>query len=277
MAPKIVCSLQDVVFSYPEANSSALDRVCLEVREGEWLALLGSNGSGKSTLAKHLNALLLPSQGACFVYGMDTRDETKLWDIRSHVAMVFQNPDNQIVGTVVEDDTAFGPENMGLLPEEIRRRVDWALSVTGLSHKAQNPTYSLSGGEKQRLAVAGALALDPPCLVLDEPTAMLDPQGRRDLLDILKNLHEQGRTIIYITHRLEETVFCDRAFVLKDGTVRWNGAITELFSLTQKLDEWGLETPPFVELWQMLVAEQLIPEGTPATVYGVQKALCQLL
>ena len=277
MTPKIVCTLQGVGFSYPEADSSALDQVSFQVREGEWLALLGSNGSGKSTLAKHLNALLLPSQGACFVYGMDTREEKNLWAIRSHVAMVFQNPDNQIVGTVVEDDTAFGPENIGLSPLEIRQRVDWALSVTGLSHKMQNPTYSLSGGEKQRLAVAGALALDPPCLVLDEPTAMLDPQGRRDLLDVLKTLHAQGRTIIYITHRLEETVHCDRAIVLKSGKVQWDGTISELFRHTEKLNEWGLECPPFIELWQMLVAERLISEKTPATVDGVQKALCQLL
>lgn len=276
MTPKDICTLQDVGYTYPEADRPALDGVSFQVREGEWLALLGSNGSGKSTLAKHLNALLLPTQGACFVYGMDTRDEQNLWTIRSHVAMVFQNPENQIVGTVVEDDAAFGPENLGLPSEEIRKRVDWALSVTGLEGKATNPTYSLSGGEKQRLAVAGALALDPPCLVLDEPTAMLDPQGRRDLLSILKTLHSQGRTIVYITHRLEETVFCDRALVLQEGRVEWSGCISELFTHREKLEEWGLECPPFVELWQMLVRENIISRNTPATVDGVRQALCLL-
>ena len=276
MTPKDICTLQDVGYTYPEADRPALDGVSFQVREGEWLALLGSNGSGKSTLAKHLNALLLPTQGACFVYGMDTRDEQNLWTIRSHVAMVFQNPENQIVGTVVEDDAAFGPENLGLPSEEIKKRVDWALSVTGLEGKATNPTYSLSGGEKQRLAVAGALALDPPCLVLDEPTAMLDPQGRRDLLSILKTLHSQGRTIVYITHRLEETVFCDRALVLQEGRVEWSGCISELFTHRGKLEEWGLESPPFVELWQMLVRENIISRNTPATVDGVRQALCLL-
>ncbi len=276
MTPKDICTLQDVGYTYPEADRPALDGVSFQVREGEWLALLGSNGSGKSTLAKHLNALLLPTQGACFVYGMDTRDEQNLWTIRSHVAMVFQNPENQIVGTVVEDDAAFGPENLGLPSEEIKKRVDWALSVTGLEGKATNPTYSLSGGEKQRLAVAGALALDPPCLVLDEPTAMLDPQGRRDLLRILKTLHSQGPTIVYITHRLEETVFCDRALVLQEGRVEWSGCISELFTHRGKLEEWGLECPPFVELWQMLVRENIISRNTPATVDGVRQALCLL-
>ena len=178
----------------------------------------------------------------------------------SHVAMVFKI--RQSDSRDCRGRYCLGPENIGLSPLEIRQRVDWALSVTGLSHKMQNPTYSLSGGEKQRLAVAGALALDPPCLVLDEPTAMLDPQGRRDLLDVLKTLHAQGRTIIYITHRLEETVHCDRALVLKSGKVQWDGTISELFRHTEKLNEWGLECPPFIELWQMLVAERLISEKT---------------
>jgi energy-coupling factor transport system ATP-binding protein len=185
MPRKTVCELRDVTFVYPGGAaggsgcaSPALRNVTLSIYEGEWVALLGSNGSGKSTLAKHLNALLVPSQGDCLVYGLSTRDEKNVFPIRSTVAMVFQNPENQIVGTVVEEDAAFGPENQGVPPDEIVQRVEVALAVAGLLEKRKKPTYTLSGGEKQRLAVAGALAMDTPCLVLDEPTAMLDPAGR---------------------------------------------------------------------------------------------------
>ncbi len=256
MLRKTVCELRDVSYAYPgeaAGDSSpvrpALDRVNLSVREGEWVALLGSNGSGKSTLAKHLNALLLPTQGDCFVYGMSTRKNEDLFSIRSSVAMVFQNPENQIVGTVVEEDTAFGPENQGISSQEIHQRVDDALKAVGLLEKRKKPVYTLSGGEKQRLAVAGALAMDTPCLVLDEATAMLDPQGRADLLAVLAALHKKGKTIISITHRLEEITPCDRAIVLLAGSVAWDGAVADLFLTNSSFRAWGLDIPPLVSLW----------------------------
>lgn len=207
-------SLRGVGYSYSDTGRPALENISFEVRQGDWIALVGSNGSGKSTLAKHLNALLIPMQGACFICGMDTRDEEQLWKIRNVVSMVFQNPENQIVSTVVEDDVAFGPENLGLPAEEIETRVHKALEIVGLQAKARKAVYTLSGGQKQRLAIAGALAMGAECIVLDEPTAMLDPQGRAEVVELLKHLHNRGITIIHVTHRLEEILCADRAIVL---------------------------------------------------------------
>ncbi|HPI97612.1 MAG TPA: ATP-binding cassette domain-containing protein, partial [Synergistales bacterium] len=185
MTGPVIFELQDVWFTYPGNPVPALKNINLKVYKGEWLALIGSNGSGKSTLAKLLNALLVPSQGACFICGLDSRRMESLWPIRNQVAMVFQNPENQIVGSVVEDDTAFGPENQGLPASLIRDRVNWALKVTGLEDFARKATYALSGGQKQRLAISGALAMSPPTIVFDEPTAMLDPQARCEIHEVL--------------------------------------------------------------------------------------------
>lgn len=270
----IIASLRDVSFQYPEAGNPALDGVTLEVRRGEWLALLGSNGSGKSTLAKHLNALLAPMQGACFICGMDTREESNLWDIRRQVAMVFQNPENQIVSTVVEDDTAFGPENLGLPSEEISKRVTDALEITGLLEKRHSASYTLSGGQKQRLAIAGALAMGTSCIVLDEPTAMLDPQGRREVMELLRSLHLKGITIIHITHRLEEVLTATRAVVMEKGKIQWQGKPSELFE-SSRLSSWGLEIPPLAELWQKLKDEELIKGEYPPHVESMVNDLCQ--
>ncbi|GAB1485481.1 energy-coupling factor transporter ATPase [Aminivibrio sp.] len=281
MLPKRVCELRDVTYVYPgeAAGDSppvrpALDRVSLSIREGEWVALLGNNGSGKSTLAKHLNALLLPTQGDCFVYGMSTRRSEDIFSIRSSVAMVFQNPENQIVGTVVEEDAAFGPENQGIPPLEIRRRVDAALDAVGLLEKRKKPVYTLSGGEKQRLAVAGALAMDTPCLVLDEATAMLDPQGRADLLAVLLALHENGKTIISITHRLEEITPCDRAIVLHSGRIAWDGGIADLFLRSSSFRTWGLDIPPLVSLWADLRRRDGMEMPPLPSLNEMAEALC---
>lgn len=275
---RTVCELRDVTYVYPSGASgrAALSGVSLEVREGEWLALLGSNGSGKSTLARHLNALLIPTQGDCIVYGMSTRDPANVFAVRSAVSMVFQNPENQIVGTVVDEDAAFGPENQGLPPAEIESRVERALEAAGLLAKRAKPTYTLSGGEKQRLAVAGALAMDAPCLVLDEPTAMLDPRGRADLLAIMRALHDGGKTIVHITHRLEEILWCDRAVVLAGGRIEWEGGVEPLLRQDGALRKWGLDAPPLVALWRELGEETALALPRIPTLEGMIDALCPL-
>lgn len=252
-----------------------LDNITLEVNEGEWLALVGSNGSGKSTLARLLNALLVPLQGDCLIYGMDSKKPENLWNIRRSVAMVFQNPDNQIVGSVVEDDTAFGPENIGVDPSEIQERVHWALEVTGLSGMARRATYALSGGQKQRLAIAGALAMYPPAIVLDEPTAMLDPQGRSEIIEVLKGLKKRGITIVYITHRLEEIVYCDRVALLDSGKIPYISSPVDLFAEMDKMDRWGLELPPFVRLWSILREKNVLKPSTRPVINEVLSDLCQ--
>ncbi|NLM71951.1 MAG: ATP-binding cassette domain-containing protein [Synergistaceae bacterium] len=276
-----VCELRDVTYIYPPGASGqasgrpALSGVTLQVREGEWLALIGSNGSGKSTLAKHLNALLVPTQGDCTVFGMSTKDPNNVYAIRSSVAMVFQNPDNQIVGSVVEEDAAFGPENQGLPPEQIEKRVENALLSAGLLAKRRMPTYTLSGGEKQRLAVAGALAMDCPCLVLDEPTAMLDPQGRSELLAILRSLHEGGKTIVSITHRLEEILYCDWTVVLVEGRIAWEGTVPDLLRRSDSFREWGLDVPPLMALWRALGSETTLDLPETPTLEGMTAVLCR--
>ncbi len=284
--PKII-SLTDVSYIYPGSEEPALSDISFEVRQGEWIALVGSNGSGKSTLAKHLNALLIPVQGACFIHGMDTASEENTWSIRSTVSMVFQNPENQIVSTVVEDDVAFGPENLGLSPEEICRRVEGALSICGLTEKAQKAVYTLSGGQKQRLAIAGALAMGAKCIVLDEATAMLDPEGRQEIGALLRDLHSRGITIILVTHRLEEVLDADRVLVLNGGHIEWQGTPTELFctknAYSAALHEkdinsrWGLEVPPILRLKERLVAAGMISPDTPANADGIRDAcICKL-
>lgn len=270
-------SLRGVGYSYSDTGRPALEDISFEVRQGEWIALVGSNGSGKSTLAKHLNALLIPTQGACFISGMDTREEENLWKIRVAVSMVFQNPENQIVSTVVEDDVAFGPENLGLPSEEIRRRVDLALKICGLSPKADKAVYTLSGGQKQRLAIAGALAMGTQCIVLDEPTAMLDPEGRQEITSLLHKLHARGITIILVTHRLEEIIDADRVLVLNGGHLEWQGTPSELFHLKNISGKWGLEIPPLLRLKERLVTAGLIPGETPPAAEEIGTALCRSL
>ncbi len=227
----------------------ALENISLTIRQGEFLAVLGRNGSGKSTLAKLMNALILPSEGTVIVNGFDTRNEEMLWDIRSSTGMVFQNPDNQIVGTVVEEDVAFGPENLGVPPQEIRTRVDDALDMIGMSDFKKHAPHQLSGGQKQRVAIAGILAMKPKCIVLDEATAMLDPIGRKEVMRILRKLNtEELITIVHITHHMDEAGKADRILVVDNGKGVMLGTPREVFMDVKKIKSLGLDVPQVTEL-----------------------------
>ena len=246
----------DLRFSYPAAEGVApvvLDGVSLEIEEGSFVAVLGHNGSGKSTLAKHMNAILLPSGGTVYVDGIDTADEERLLDIRRTVGMVFQNPDNQIVANVVEEDVAFAPENLGVPPEEIRQRVDDALKAVNMYGFREHAPHLLSGGQKQRVAIAGVIAMRPRCIVLDEPTAMLDPIGRRDVLDTIKTLNrERGVTVVLITHHMDEAAQAGRLIVMAKGKVVADGAPKAVFSQVEELRRVGLTVPQTTQLlWEL--------------------------
>ncbi len=228
---------------------AAVDDVSLEIEKGEFVVVLGHNGSGKSTLAKHINALLLPTKGNIFVNGMNTRDPQKLWDIRKTAGMVFQNPDNQLVATIVEEDVAFGPENLGVPPEEIRQRVDDSLRLVGMEAYKKHAPHMLSGGQKQRIAIAGVLAMNPECIILDEPTAMLDPMGRREVMDtVLKLNKENGKTIVHITHYMDEAVFADKIVIMEQGKAIKMGTPKEIFRDVEEIKAIGLDVPQVTEL-----------------------------
>jgi energy-coupling factor transport system ATP-binding protein len=236
-----------------EEKFKALDDLYLQIPEGEYLALIGPNGSGKSTLARHLNALLLPSEGRVMVEGLSTSEEDNRYEIRKLVGMVFQNPDNQIVATTVEEDVAFGLENLAIPPEIIRRRVADALEMVGLANLAHHAPHLLSGGQKQRLAIAGVFAMQPRCLVLDEPTAMLDPRGRREVLETLKRLnHNEKITVVHITHFMEETLEADRIVIMDKGRVVHEGQPSDIFSGAIELEDLGLEIPSIPRVVQIL-------------------------
>lgn len=254
----------------------ALDDVSLAIRKGEFVSIIGTNGSGKSTLAKHFNVLLTPSKGAVTVLGMDTKDPKDLWDIRQHVGMVFQNPDNQIVAAVVEEDVAFGPENLGVEPSEIRRRVDEALASVNMTDYALHSPGLLSGGQKQRIAIAGVLAMKPDCIVLDEPTAMLDPVGRKEVLETVHRLNkEEGITIVYITHFMEEAVTSDRVVVMKNGKLLHDGTPREIFSQVPMLKELGLDVPVAAEVAAKLRLDGVSLSNEIITEEELGDQLCQ--
>ena len=240
-----------------------LDGIDLSVRQGEFVALLGHNGSGKSTLAKHFNAMLLPTGGVVLVREMDTADEEKKYEIRHTVGMVLQNPDNQLVSTIVEEDVAFGPENLGVEPAEIRRRVDDALRTVGMYDYRTHAPHKLSGGQKQRVAIAGVLAMQPDCLVLDEPTAMLDPKGRAEVLDTVGRLNrERGMTVVLITHYMEEAARADRVVVMDDGRILMQGTPREVFSRVEELRAVELDVPQPTELcWELRRRGIPLPDG----------------
>ena len=248
--------LDHVTHVYQSGEGEGHEALCgisLSIAAGEFVAVLGANGSGKSTLARHLNALLLPSTGTCRVCGWDTKDEARRWDIRQEVSMVFQNPDNQLIAAVVADDVAFGPENLGVPPAEIRTRVQDALALVGMESYAQAAPHLLSGGQKQRIAIAGAIAMQTHCLVLDEPTAMLDPHGRAEVLRAVKKLHEeQGMTIVYITHFMEEAIAADRIVLMDAGRVVMDGTPHEVFSQSEKVRALGLDIPLAADLAEHL-------------------------
>ena len=239
-----IISLKNVHYTYPGDDLESLCGVSLDIEEGTFVAVLGHNGSGKSTLAKHMNAILIPDEGSVSVCGMDTSDEQLAMEVRRNVGMVFQNPDNQIVANVVEDDVAFAPENLGVPSEEIRRRVDEALKQVGMTEMREHAPHLLSGGQKQRVAIAGVIAMHPRIIVLDEPTAMLDPQGRKDVLNTVMRLcREEGMTVVYITHHMEECVDADRLVVMSNGSIVTEGTPREVFSKVELMEKEGLAVP----------------------------------
>ena len=242
-----------------ESRSRAIDDVDLDVNEGDFIAILGHNGSGKSTLAKHINAILLPTEGTLYVDGKDTRDESKLWEIRQTAGMVFQNPDNQIIGTIVDEDVGFGPENMGVPQQEIWQRVEDSLKKVGMWEYRDHSPNKLSGGQKQRVAIAGVVAMRPKCIVLDEPTAMLDPNGRKEVIRTVQELNRQEHvTVILITHYMEEVIEADRVIVMDQGKVVMQGTPREVFSHVEELKGYRLDVPQAT-----LVAHELQKSGLP--------------
>ena len=258
-------------FTYPaeegQTSTVALEDVSLSIERGSFVVVLGHNGSGKSTLAKHMNAVLLPSGGTVYVEGMDTRDEALLLEIRRRVGMVFQNPDNQIVANVVEEDVAFAPENLGVSSREIRQRVDDALAAVGMGEFARHAPHLLSGGQKQRIAIAGVLAMEPECIVLDEATAMLDPVGRREVLSAVHRLNrEKGITVVLITHHMNEAEDADRVAVMDDGKVIMDGAPRQVFTQVERLRSMGLTVPDTVDLLDRLRKDGLDVPLTALTV-----------
>ena len=254
----------------------ALDGVDLSIEQGEFVAIIGANGSGKSTLARHLNCLLLPTDGRVEVGGLDTMEEKNMWDIRQQVGMVFQNPDNQIVAAVVEEDVAFGPENIGVPGPEIGPRVAKALAAVGMTEYAKHAPHRLSGGQKQRVAIAGIMALEPKCIVLDEPTAMLDPQGRKEIVSTVQKLNKEKQiTIVYITHYMVEALAADRVVVMEKGHIRFMGTPREVFSRVDELEALGLEAPLAAKVANELRKSGVkLPSGI-ITDEELAQALCQ--
>ncbi len=282
MASDPIIQLKNVSFAYeqgeevaPEAAVKAVDGVSFDVERGSFVAIVGSNGSGKSTLAKHFNALLIPTEGEVLVDGMNTAEvaESAPWEIRQKVGMVFQNPDNQLVSSIVEDDVAFGPENIGIEPAEIRRRVDESLKLVGMYEHRKKGPHLLSGGQKQRIAIAGVIAMDPECVVFDEPTAMLDPKGRKEIMSIIRTLHSQGRTVILITHFMEEAAEADRIIIMHNGKVEADASPAEIFS---RKDLGVLEQPFAVRLAKRLRENGIDVPADIVTDAQLAEYLCKL-
>lgn len=276
-------SLENVVFSYTDdenekSEKNAVDGVSLNIKKGEFVALLGHNGCGKSTIAKHLNAMLLPDSGRVLIDGDDTSDEEKTYDIRKKVGLVLQNPDNQLVASIVEEDVAFGPENLGIPPQEIRERVDYALKAVGMYDYREHAPFKLSGGQKQRVAIAGILAMLPECIVLDEPTAMLDPNGRDEVLSTLLKLNkEKNITVVLITHYMDEAVLADRVVVMDSGKILTQGTPDQVFSQVELLKKHRLDVPQSTELANKLcgcgVKINKMPLDTEACVKMLEEVL----
>ena len=273
-------SIKNLSFKYDYEDENAkqiLKDIDLEIKEGEFLALLGHNGSGKSTLAKLINGLLIPGEGDVLVDGMNTKNEEEIWDIRRNAGMVFQNPDNQLVATIVEDEVAFGPENLGIEPAEIRKRVDKALEDVGMRDYKKNAPHLLSGGQKQRVAIAGILAMSPKYIILDEPTAMLDPSGRREVIDTLVKLNkEENKTIILITHYMEEAAISDRVVVMEDGNIVLSGKPREVFSQVEEIKKLGLDVPQVTELAYELKKEGIEISTEVLNIEEMVKEICHL-
>lgn len=274
-----IVEVNNVSFEYitEEDNFKAIDDLSLDIAEGEFLVIIGHNGSGKSTLSKNLNAILMPTKGNILIDGMDTREENNLWDIRQTAGMVFQNPDNQIVATVVEEDVAFGPENLGIEPDEIKKRVEESLKSVGMYELKDRQPHLLSGGQKQRVAIAGIIAMKPKCIIFDEATAMLDPSGRKEVMKTIKRLNkEENITTLHITHFMEEAVEADRVIVMEKGRKLLEGTPREVFSKVDTLKNIGLDVPYMTELSNLLKEEGLDIRNDILTVDEMVMQLCQL-
>lgn len=271
--------IENLIFEYShqeeEPTIRAIDDVSLQIEKGSFTAIIGKNGSGKSTLAKNLNGLLLPSGGQVYVKSWDTKDDEHIWDVRQTAGMVFQNPDNQLVSSIVEDDVAFGPENLGIEPMEIRKRVDKALADVNMGKYKKKAPHLLSGGQKQRIAIAGVVAMKPECIIFDEPTAMLDPKGRREIMTVIDELHKEGITVVLITHYMEEAVQADRIIIMDDAKVLLDGTPEEVFAQEETLREASLEIPMAAYLVQKLRKRGIkVPEDV-ITVEGLVEYVCQ--
>ena len=273
-----IIEIKNVSYRYDEESPEVLKQINLTIKKGEFLCVLGHNGSGKSTLAKLINGLFIPTGGSVTVNGMDTRQEKKLLDIRKCAGMVFQNPDNQRVATIVEEDVAFGPENLGVPHEQLRGRVDDALRAVNMLEFAKSAPHHLSGGQKQRIAIAGILAMEPEILIMDEATAMLDPKGRAEVLDTVKRLNrEKGITVVYITHFMEETVEADRIVVMGDGTIQMTGTPQEVFAREEELDSLTLEVPEVTKIARELQSRGIAVDRNILTLEELAEALCQFI
>ena len=271
--------VDDLQFDYIKQDGTSLravDGISFRIERGSFTAIIGQNGSGKSTLAKNINALLLPTAGRVLVDGLDTADPASLWEVRRRVAMVFQNPDNQIVSSIVEDDVAFGPENLGVDPSEIRQRVRFALRDVEMEEYRKKAPHLLSGGQKQRIAIAGAVAMEPECIVFDEPTAMLDPRGRSEVLNVIERLHDKGITTILITHFMEEAARADHVIVMNNGRLEMDGTPQEIFSRHQQLKELSLDVPAPVQLAELLRQRGVEIPPQVGTTDELVRCLCQL-
>ncbi len=274
-----IIKFENVSYSYITGaegeKTEALKNVSFNIKKGEFVSIVGHNGSGKSTLAKHINALLLPEEGSVCVDGFLTSDEENLWKVRQTAGMVFQNPDNQIVATIVEEDVAFGPENLGIEREEIRRRVDWALESVEMTGYAGKAPHMLSGGQKQRVAIAGVIAMHPNIVVLDEPTAMLDPMGRREVMDAAKMLHDEGVTVILITHFMDEAAQTERIIVMDEGKVVMDDVPANVFTHSKELLELDLDVPPMIDIANSLIENGVDIKQT-SDIDEMAEGLCQL-
>ena len=268
-----ILEIKNLSFQYEGSSKKVLKNLNIDIKEGEFICVLGHNGSGKSTLAKLINAQYIPTEGDILVGNMNTKDDDSLWDIREMCGMVFQNPDNQLVATIVEEDVAFGPENLGVPREELRKRVDECLELVGMSEYKRHSPALLSGGQKQRIAIAGILAMNPKCLLMDEPTAMLDPQGRKDILNTVLKLREMGKTIIHITHYMEECVNADRIIVINEGDVVLEGTPREVFSNVEQMKEIGLDVPEPTEISYLLNKSNINVRADVLTVDELVEAL----
>ena len=268
-----IIEIKNLSFQYEGSSKKVLKNLNIDIKEGEFICVLGHNGSGKSTLAKLINAQYIPTEGDILVGNMNTKDDDSLWDIREMCGMVFQNPDNQLVATIVEEDVAFGPENLGVPREELRKRVDECLELVGMSEYKRHSPALLSGGQKQRIAIAGILAMNPKCLLMDEPTAMLDPQGRKDILDTVLKLREMGKTIIHITHYMEECVNADRIIVINEGDVVLEGTPREVFSNVEQMKKIGLDVPEPTEISYLLNKSNINVRADVLTVDELVEAL----